>query len=70
MEKKVLSDNEIYVGKITGTTNPRDFIRVKIFESFVLKKRISQNPKKILSKLYKLIGIFGSFNHLTRISYY
>lgn len=56
MEKKVLSDNEIYVGKITGTTIPRDFIRVKIFESFVLKKRISQNPKIAAFDDYQVPG--------------
>lgn len=58
MEKKVLSENELYLGKITGTTIsiPRDFIRVKIFESFVLKKRISQNPKEYAFDDYQVGG--------------
>ena len=45
MLQKVLSNTDIYTGDITGTEIPLPQLRVDIFESFVLKKRISDNPK-------------------------
>lgn len=45
MERNTLSESTIDYGYITGTTIPRDFLRVKIFEGFVLGNRVSQNKK-------------------------
>ena len=45
MERNTLSESTMDHGFIKGSTIPRDFLRVKIFEGFVIDKRVSQNKK-------------------------
>lgn len=45
MKQKVLSLIDMYIEKIKGVEIPLAKIRVDIFESYVLKKRMSDNPR-------------------------
>mgnify|MGYP003136778988 FL=1 len=54
MKKKVLSNIDIYTDYVKGIDIPRERIRVDIFESFVLKRRISDNPKDYSYQDYKI----------------
>ena len=54
LPQKVLSNIDIYTGVIEGTEIPLPQLRVNIFESFVLKKRMSNNHKDYAYEDYKI----------------
>ena len=54
LPQKVLSNIDIYTGVIEGTEIPLPQLRVNIVESFVLKKRMSNNPKDYAYEDYKI----------------
>tara|TARA_R110002074_G_scaffold155433_2_gene311165 strand:- start:335 stop:877 length:543 start_codon:yes stop_codon:yes gene_type:complete len=54
MLQKVLSNIDIYTDTIKGTEIPLPKLRVDIFESFVLKKRMSNNPKDYAYEDYSI----------------
>lgn len=54
MLQKVLSNIDIYTDTIKGTEIPLPKLRVDIFESFVLKKRMSNNPKNYAYEDYSI----------------
>ena len=54
LPQKVLSNIDIYTGVIEGIEIPLPQLRVDIFESFVLKKRMSNNPKDYAYEDYKI----------------
>ena len=54
MEQHRWSQLDYYYDFITGVTIPRDHLRVQIFESFALKKRLSNNSKDYSYNDYKI----------------
>jgi len=63
MLKKVLSIIDIYIDTVHTIKLPLDEYRVRLLESFVLKKRLSNNPKDYSYEDY-VIPPFKSLNFL------
>ena len=63
MLQKVLSTIDIYIDTVQTIKLPLDEYRVRLLESFVLKKRLSDNPKDYSYEDY-VVPYFKSVNFL------